>query len=72
MIAAAPVSEWMCRTMTHLPQFPCMCPFPTLATHLLPQATPQPDIAVMCVWPLREMWEASQALPEFSRQKLPT
>lgn len=32
-----------------LPQFPHMYLFPSLATHLLLQATPQADIAVMCI-----------------------
>lgn len=40
--------------------------------HLLLQATSQPDIAVMHIWPLREIWDPFWALPEFSRQKLPT
>ena len=49
-----------------------MCPFPSLVTHLHLQATTQPDIDVMCIWFLREMWDLSWALPEYSRQKLPT
>ena len=49
-----------------------MCPFPSLVTHLLLQVTPQPGIAVMCIWPLRELWDPSWALPGSSRQKPPT
>lgn len=69
MITAAPVGGWLCRTMTFLSSPKCI---PSLETHLFLQATPQPGIAVMCIWTLRDMWDPSWVLHEISRHKLPT